>query len=359
MGRGSGRGPCVGRGHEDHRVCCERLPAYSPREKWRAGAAQEDPGLIVACSRPCGAFDWPPSGSLACIIAGCGPPAADPSTSGASTSGTPTMSGRVDRAAVARPPPRHRPPRHRRCERLGSGCRIALAHASSTCRPGRTRTTSRPPSTAASGTRASRRRPRSSRPDDRGDQRVRSRPRVRAAWRHHRAGRRGLDHRRRPQCDRPRRRRHGDVPRLPPPAGPPEREPEHGRLRSAWDPLVHRADRACTADSIRRPERCASSTPRRVVGRTASPRPPGRGLVRVARGQPHRADRRSDRRRDGRRTADSEPGRAPRLVGFDGPDLGQRVGCGPGRGPRPGRPSSWREWSPARREPDGICRLRR
>ena len=51
----------------------------------------------------------------------------------------------------------------------------------------------------------------------------------------------------------------------------------------------------------------------------------GRHLVRLARRQPHRQDRPRDRQRDRGRAADAEPGRATGVVGFQGPDLGQRM----------------------------------
>ena len=51
----------------------------------------------------------------------------------------------------------------------------------------------------------------------------------------------------------------------------------------------------------------------------------GRRLVRLARRQPHRQDRSRDRQRHDRRTADAQSGRTAGLVGFQRPDLGQRV----------------------------------
>ena len=55
-------------------------------------------------------------------------------------------------------------------------------------------------------------------------------------------------------------------------------------------------------------------------------------------GQPHRADQRPDRQGDRDPPADGRSGRAARLVGLEGEDLGQRVERGQGRPVRPGDP---------------------
>ena len=51
----------------------------------------------------------------------------------------------------------------------------------------------------------------------------------------------------------------------------------------------------------------------------------GTGVLRVAGGQSHRADRRAHRQGDRHPTAHRRPGRTPGLVGLEGDDLGQRV----------------------------------
>ena len=61
----------------------------------------------------------------------------------------------------------------------------------------------------------------------------------------------------------------------------------------------------------------------------------GSGLLRVARGKPHRADRRAHRQGDRHPAADRRPGRASRVVELEGADLGQRVERGQGRPLRP------------------------
>ena len=53
--------------------------------------------------------------------------------------------------------------------------------------------------------------------------------------------------------------------------------------------------------------------------------PEGAGLLRVARGKPHRGDRRAHRQGDRHPTADRRPGRTPGVVELQGADLGQRV----------------------------------
>ena len=70
-----------------------------------------------------------------------------------------------------------------------------------------------------------------------------ARCRVRAPRRHHRAGRQRLDHRRRPQRDRPGRRRHRRGHGLPAPCRPARCEPQHRRVRWRRHPLVHRPGR--------------------------------------------------------------------------------------------------------------------
>ena len=55
---------------------------------------------------------------------------------------------------------------------------------------------------------------------------------------------------------------------------------------------------------------------------------------------------------------DVGPGRPARLVGFEREDLGQRVGCRPGRRPRSGV-GHMAGMATARRPPAGVCRLRR
>ena len=72
--------------------------------------------------------------------------------------------------------------------------------------------------------------------------------------------------------------------------------------------------------------------------------PNGRGLLRLARGKPHRADRRSHRQGDRHPTADRRPGRTSGVVELEGADLGQRVERR-ARWPATTLPTKkWREW---------------
>ena len=83
----------------------------------------------------------------------------------------------------------------------------------------------------------------------------------------------------------------------------------------------------------------------------------GRGLLRVARRQPHRADRHANGPGDGDPAAAARPGRAARLVRLEGADLGERVERGQGRALRAADAPLARVAS-AGRKPAALCGLR-
>ena len=95
---------------------------------------------------------------------------------------------------------------------------------------------------------------------DRRDDRDPARRGSRAARRDRRARRRGLDHRRRPERDRPRRSARARSPRIPAAAAA-RLEPQHRRVRRQRHPLVHRSvGRRLRPASIRRQARSRCST---------------------------------------------------------------------------------------------------
>ena len=157
-----------------------------------------------------------------------------------------------------------------------------------------------------------------------------------AAWRDRRARRRAVDHRRRPECDRARRPEDARGARLAARQGRRVRQPQHAHVRREGPRLVHRPDRLLRParprherhEGVEGAARARSLRHRDDAGR--------RRLLRVARRQPHRAHRHRNRRGDRHRAADAGPGRAPRLVRFEGPDLGQLLEHRPGRDVRPG-----------------------
>ena len=95
--------------------------------------------------------------------------------------------------------------------------------------------------------RAAQGRARSLRSGDRGHPRDPARVRVRAARRHHRPGRRRVDHGRRPQRDRPRRWRDRRGPHVRPAGRSTGCEPQHRRLRPLGHAVVHRPGRRLRA----------------------------------------------------------------------------------------------------------------
>ena len=174
------------------------------------------------------------------------------------------------------------------------------------------------------------------RPDDGADDGDLARRRLGAARRHRRARRRRVGDRRRAQRDRPCRSRYVRLSRLPAARLDGQREPEHRDVRQARHPLVHRAER-----HLRPPEPEDGRDARLPrAARQGAVRDhddaEGPGLLRLARGQPHRGDQRPHRQGDRHPAADRGPGRAARVVGLEGPDLGQRVERGQGRPLRPG-----------------------
>ena len=239
---------------------------------------------------------------------------------------------------------------------VGSG--TALVSRSTPSRPARVRTTSRPRAdggvwyTAQGSGRA-----RLARPDDRRGRRDPARRRLGAARRDRRAGRCAVDHRRRPERDRPRRPARRAVcgaSRCPPSAG-------YANLNTAtFDrrgrALVHRADRHL------RPARSRRAGRMHVFD---APRGPGPyGITTTPRGDVYYASLagnyvgRIDSRTGKAAVLDPPtrgPGRAARLVRLAGPDLGQRVERGPGRQLRPGN-GRWREWRLPGPEPAGRTR---
>ena len=136
------------------------------------------------------------------------------------------------------------------------------------------------------------------------------------------------------------------------------REPEHGDLRPPRHPLVHRAER-----DLRSSRPAHSQAP--CVLRSTRRRPlrhhhdAGRGrLLRVARRQLPRPDRRDPRHGARAPAADAEPGRAPGVVRLARTDLGQRVELRQARHVRsPVSPLA--RVAPARPEPDAVRGLRR
>ena len=186
-----------------------------------------------------------------------------------------------------------------------------------------------------------------------------ARCRVRAARRHHRAGRRRLDHRRRPERDRPGRCRR-------PTRSRPSRCRRTGRganLNTAvfdtdgilWftgqTGIYGRLDPATGAMEV-----FDAPEGRGPYGITATPS--GDIWYASLAGSHIAHDRPGDRRGDDRRAADAEPGRPPGLVRLPRPDLGQRVGRRPGRRPRPGDRRVEGVAAPRRRAA-GLRRLRR
>ena len=160
-----------------------------------------------------------------------------------------------------------------------------------------------------------------------------------APWRDRRSGRRPVDHRRRPECDRARRPEDPRRARLGARQGRRVRQHEHARVRREGPRLVHGPDR------LLRPARSGDERHQGVEGaaRARSLRhrddPGRRRLLRIARRQPYRAHRHRDRRGDRHRAADPGPGRAARMAGLEGPDLGQLLEHRARRNVRPGRQS--------------------
>ena len=187
-----------------------------------------------------------------------------------------------------------------------------------------------PAPTGGSGTRARPGRARPARPADGPIRRSRSGG-LGAARRDRRAGRRGLGHRRRAERDRA--RRPGDAARCGASRCRPTRlrEPEHGHVRPARHPLVHRAERRLRPRSTRARRECGCSGAARRRSVRHRDHAGRRGLLRLARGQPHRPDRHANGRGDRDRAADARPGRAAGVVGLEGPALGERVERGQGR----------------------------
>ena len=146
-------------------------------------------------------------------------------------------------------------------------------------------------------------------------------------------GRRGVGYRQRAELDRPGRPGHASGAAVPA-SDLQVREPEHGHLRSARHPLVHGTERRVRQRRSTNGEsaRVLSAARRRSVRhRDDAVRC---GLLRVARGEPHRADRYANGARNGAPASHARPGRAPRLVGLEEPGLGERVERGQGRAPR-------------------------
>ena len=247
-----------------------------------------------------------------------------------------------------RPPgrrsPRRRHPRPRPTRRRPSRPRIGRPEpsrsrrASSTSRPARTPTTSRP--AADGGVWYTGQRTGVLGHLDPATGAIREIPlgdRLGAARRHRRAGWRAVDHRRRANAivrvDPGDRRGPG----LPAPGRPAGREPQHRRLRLATASSGSPASPASTAGWTRRPARSPSSTTRRAAARTASR--PRRAATSGTPRSPA-ATSPGSTRRPGRPTIVEPPtsGQGARRVWSDssGPDLGQRVECRPGRRPRPG-----------------------
>ena len=144
-----------------------------------------------------------------------------------------------------------------------------------------------------------------------------------AARRHRRAGRRAVDHRRRPQRDRARRPATRKVRRFPLPASSATRtstRPRSTAAASSGSP----ARAGSTAASTRRAARCGCSGPARRGPVRDHGDACGRGLLRVACRQLPRTDRRAERARRPCSTADRRPG-ARRHGPTRGPHLDQRV----------------------------------
>ena len=166
-----------------------------------------------------------------------------------------------------------------------------------------------------------------------------------AARRDRRPGRRGLDHRRRAERDRPRRSRHAGGRRVRCPrtaATPTSTPPPSTATAGSGSP----ARTASTAASTRRAARCE-------VRRAAGPRAlrdhrdaRRRDLLRLARRQPHRRIDLETGAGDRDRAADTEPGR-----GASGPT--RKGSSGSANGTRPGEPSTTRTAAPGE---SGGCR---
>ena len=163
------------------------------------------------------------------------------------------------------------------------------------------------------------------RPEDGADDGDPARGWLGAARRHRRARRRGVGDRRRAERDRPRRPRDVRGPRFRLPAST-----GYANLNTAtfdrrgilWftgqSGIYGRLD-----PKTRRDARLPRAARRRAVRDHDDAEGPR--LLRLARGEPHRADRRAHRQGDRDPAADGRSGRPSRLVGLEGDDLGQRV----------------------------------
>ena len=201
-------------------------------------------------------------------------------------------------------------------------------------------------------------RARLARPEDRQDEAHRARSRLGAARRHRRPRRSPVDHRRRAQCDRPGRSEDEARPPVPAARVVGVRQPEHGRLRPARRSLVHRAERDLRAARPARREGARLQGAARSGPVRDHDDPLGRRLLRVACGQLPRPHRRGALDRARAAAADARPGRAARVVGLEGADLGERVERRQGRRLRPRHRALARMASPGR-DADAVRRLRR
>ena len=136
-----------------------------------------------------------------------------------------------------------------------------------------------------------------------------------------------MDHRRRAERDRPRRPEDAARPGVPAAGVLGLRQPEHRRLRPPRGALVHRSERDL---------RAARSEGRQSAGLPGTERrgsvrdhrdAVGRRLLRLARRQLPRPDRRRAVHRPRPEPADARPGCATCVVGLEGADLGERVEC--------------------------------
>ena len=179
-------------------------------------------------------------------------------------------------------------------------------------------------------------------PEDREGAAHATRGRLGTARRHRRPGRSAVDHGRRPQRHRARRPPHAEGSTLPS-AGQREREPEHGDVRPPRRALVHGAERNLRPPrSEGRQGACVRSASRRGAVRDHDDAV-GWRLLRVARGQLPRPDRRSHRQGGGPPAADPWPGGAPRMVGLARPDLVSEWNAGK-VGMYDPQTKRWREW---------------
>ena len=201
-------------------------------------------------------------------------------------------------------------------------------------------------------------RARLARSEDRSDAARAPRRRLGASRRHRRPGRGAVDHRRRAERDRPGRSEDAARPQLPAARVRGLRQPEHRRLRQARRALVHRAERDLRAA---RPEgREGAGVPCAERNRPLRHHRHAcrRRLLRLARGQLPRPGGRRALHRSRPQSADARPGRATRVVGLEGADLGERVERRQGRDVR-ARHRTLARVAPPRRDADAVRGLRR